>query len=203
MKIKSAEFIISNTDYRKCPKAEFPEYAFIGRSNVGKSSLINMLCERKKLAKTSSTPGKTQLINHFLINENIYLVDLPGYGFAKASKKEREKWEKMIQGYLSQRPNLLYTFVLIDSRIPAQQIDLDFMAKLGKKSIPFVMLFTKIDKLSSSALNKFLAAYKKEMLKEWEALPPVITTSSESKIGKEEVWNLIEQTNSDYSISLH
>ncbi|MAY82701.1 MAG: YihA family ribosome biogenesis GTP-binding protein [Flavobacteriales bacterium] len=203
MKIHSAEFLISNTDYRKCPKAEFPEYAFIGRSNVGKSSLINMLCERKKLAKTSSTPGKTQLINHFLINENIYLVDLPGYGFAKASKKEREKWEKMIQGYLNQRPNLLYTFVLIDSRIPPQKIDLEFMAHLGKKQIPFVMLFTKIDKLSSSALNKNLTAYKKAMLKEWEEMPPVITTSSESKFGKEDVWNLIEQTNRDFSISLH
>lgn len=162
-----------------------------------------MLCERKKLAKISSTPGKTQLINHFLINENIYLVDLPGYGFAKVSKKEREKWEKMINNYLSQRPNLLYTFVLLDSRLPAQQIDLDFMAYLGKKQIPFVMLFTKIDKLSSSALNKNLAAYKKAMLKEWEALPQVITTSSESKIGREEVWNLIEQTNRDYSTSLH
>jgi GTP-binding protein len=203
MKIHSAEFLTSSTTHTQCPEAKFPEYAFIGRSNVGKSSLINMLCERKKLAKISSTPGKTQLINHFLINENIYLVDLPGYGFAKVSKKEREKWELMINSYLSQRPNLLYTFVLIDSRLPAQQIDLDFMAKLGKKQIPFVMLFTKIDKLSSSALNKHLAAYKKEMLKEWEALPPVITTSSESKFGKEDVWNLIEQTNRDYSISLH
>ena len=198
MKIHSAEFLTSSTDYTQCPKAEFPEYAFIGRSNVGKSSLINMLCERKKLAKTSSTPGKTQLINHFLINEKIYLVDLPGYGFAKVSKKEREKWEKMIHTYLNQRENLLYTFVLLDSRIPAQKIDLEFMARLGKKGIPFVMLFTKIDKLSSSALNKNLAAYKKEMLKEWEALPPVLTTSSESKYGREDVWNLIEQVNEDY-----
>lgn len=203
MKIRSAEFLISNTDHRKCPEAKFPEYAFIGRSNVGKSSLINMLCERKKLAKTSTTPGKTQLINHFLINEHIYLVDLPGYGFAKVSKKEREKWEKMIHTYLNQRPNLLYTFVLLDSRLPAQKIDLEFMAKLGKKGLPFVMLFTKIDKLSSSTLNKNLADYKKTMLKEWAELPPIITTSSESKIGKEDVWNLIEQTNRDYSISLH
>jgi len=162
-----------------------------------------MLCERKKLAKTSTTPGKTQLINHFLINEHIYLVDLPGYGFAKVSKKEREKWEKMIHTYLNQRPNLLYTFVLLDSRLPAQKIDLEFMAKLGKKGLPFVMLFTKIDKLSSSTLNKNLADYKKTMLKEWAELPPIITTSSESKIGKEDVWNLIEQTNRDYSISLH
>jgi len=203
MKIRSAEFLISNTDHSKCPEAKFPEYAFIGRSNVGKSSLINMLCERKKLAKTSTTPGKTQLINHFLINEHIYLVDLPGYGFAKVSKKEREKWEKMIHTYLNQRPNLLYTFVLLDSRLPAQKIDLEFMAKLGKKGLPFVMLFTKIDKLSSSTLNKNLADYKKTMLKEWAELPPIITTSSESKIGKEDVWNLIEQTNRDYSISLH
>jgi len=203
MKINSAEFITSSPDHKDCPNPDFPEYAFIGRSNVGKSSLINMLCERKKLAKISSTPGKTQLINHFLINENIYLVDLPGYGFAKVSKKEREKWEKMIQNYLNQRPNLLYTFVLLDSRIPAQKIDLEFMAKLGKKQIPFVMLFTKIDKLSSSALNKHLTAYKKEMLKEWEELPPVITTSSESKVGSEDVWNLIEDTNMKYSYSTH
>lgn len=203
MKIHSAEFLISNTKYQECPEPKFPEYAFIGRSNVGKSSLINMLCERKKLAKISGTPGKTQLINHFLINENIYLVDLPGYGFAKASKKEREKWDQMIHTYLNNRPNLLYTFVLLDSRLEAQKKDLEFMARLGKKQIPFVMLFTKIDKLSSSKLNKNLAVYQKEMLKEWEFMPRVITTSSETKIGKEDVWNLIEQTNLQFSYSYH
>lgn len=198
MIIHSAEFLISNTDPTKCPSPDFPEYAFIGRSNVGKSSLINMLCERKALAKTSATPGKTQLINHFIINENIYLVDLPGYGYAKASKSERVKWDKFIQSYLKNRPNLLYTFVLIDSRLSAQQIDLDFMAKLGRDQIPFVIVFTKIDKLSSSVLNKNLAAYKKAMLKEWEIMPPSITTSSQTKFGKEDIWNLIEQTNRDY-----
>lgn len=202
MKIESAEFLISNTDPKKCPEPIFPEYAFIGRSNVGKSSLINMLCERKSLAKTSSTPGKTQLINHFLINENIYLVDLPGYGYAKASKKQRAKWDIFIHTYLKNRSNLLYTFVLIDSRLKAQQIDLDFMATLGKGHIPFVIIFTKIDKLSSSALNKNLAAYKKAMLKEWEEMPPHIVSSSQSKIGKDEIWNLIESTNSDYLASL-
>lgn len=203
MKINSSEFLISNTDLSKCPPAKFPEYAFIGRSNVGKSSLINMLCERKSLAKTSSTPGKTQLINHFLINENIYLVDLPGYGYAKASKSQRVKWDHFIHNYLKNRPNLLYTFVLIDSRLSPQKIDLEFMASLGKKGIPFVMLFTKIDKLSSSALNKNLAAYQKSMLKEWEYMPPLIKTSSQSKIGKDEVWSLIEQTNADFTYSSH
>ncbi len=198
MKIHSAEFLISNTDPKKCPEPEFPEYAFIGRSNVGKSSLINMLCERKALAKTSSTPGKTQLINHFIVNENIYLVDLPGYGYAKASKSERAKWDKFIRSYLINRRNLLYTFVLIDSRHPAQRIDLEFMAQLGRDQIPFVIIFTKIDKLSSSALNKNLAAYKKAMLKEWEVMPPWVTTSSQTKTGKDEIWNLIEQTNKDY-----
>ena len=202
MKILSAEFLISNSDPKKCPEPNLPEYAFIGRSNVGKSSLINMLCERKSLAKTSSTPGKTQLINHFIINENTYLVDLPGYGYAKASKSERAKWDKFIRSYLINRVNLLYTFVLIDSRHPAQQIDLDFMAQLGRDHIPFVILFTKIDKLSSSALNKNLAAYKKSMLKEWEVMPPWITTSSQTKLGKDDVWNLIEQTNKDYLSSL-
>jgi len=202
MKILSAEFLISNTDPKKCPAPNFPEYAFIGRSNVGKSSLINMLCERRSLAKTSSTPGKTQLINHFMVNENIYLVDLPGYGYAKASKKERAKWDQFIRTYLRHRENLLYTFVLIDSRHPAQQIDLEFMASLGRDRIPFVIIFTKIDKLSSSALNKNLAAYKKIMLKEWEEMPPFIATSSETKLGRDEIWSLIEQTNKDYLSSL-
>lgn len=198
MKITSAEFLISNTDISKCPEPKFPEYAFIGRSNVGKSSLINMICERNKLAKTSSTPGKTQLINHFLINENIYLVDLPGYGFAKVSRQERNKWEKFTHQYLKQRENLLYTFVLLDSRIPAQKVDLEFMEWLGRNRIPFVMIFTKIDKLSSSVLNKNITAYKKEMLKAWEMLPTIILTSSTTKVGKDEFWKLIEQTNTGF-----
>lgn len=202
MKISSAEFLVSNTDPKKCPEPIFPEYAFIGRSNVGKSSLINMLCERRSLAKTSSTPGKTQLINHFLVNESIYLVDLPGYGYARASKKARAKWDAFIRNYLRNRTNLLYTFVLIDSRHEAQKIDLEFMAQLGRDQIPFVIIFTKIDKLSSSILSKNLAAYKKSLLKEWEEIPPVITSSSQSKLGKDEIWNLIESTNADYLRSL-
>jgi GTP-binding protein len=198
MKITSAEFLISNTDISKCPEADKPEYAFIGRSNVGKSSLINMICERKSLAKTSSTPGKTQLINHFLINEDTYLVDLPGYGFAKASKKEKAKWEIFIHTYLNQRDNLLCTFVLIDSRLSPQKIDLEFMEKLGKKGIPFVIAFTKIDKLGSSALKKNMLHYQKEMLKTWEELPPIFFTSASTKYGKEEIWNFIAITSKDY-----
>lgn len=200
MKITSAEFVISNTEIEKCPVADKPEYAFIGRSNVGKSSLINMLCERNKLAKTSQTPGKTQLINHFLINESIYIVDLPGYGFAKVSRQSRNKWEKFTHQYLKTRPNLLYTFVLIDSRIKAQKVDLEFMEWMGKNRIPFVMIFTKIDKLSSSVLNKNITAYKKEMLNSWEDLPPIILSSSTTKIGKEEFWKLVEVTNEGFKL---
>ena len=195
MKIKSAEFVISNTDISLCPIPDRPEYAFIGRSNVGKSSLINMMTNHKKLAKTSSTPGKTQLINHFLINEEWYLVDLPGYGFAKASKKEKSKWEHFIKEYLFQRKNLMYVFVLIDSRLPAQAIDLEFMEMLGTKGIPFVIAFTKIDKLSSSALQKNIAAYKKQLKKTWDEFPPMLMTSSSAKKGGDEILQVIEDTN--------
>jgi GTP-binding protein len=195
MKINTAEFVISNTDINKCPKDGKPEYAFIGRSNVGKSSLINMLTGNKKLAKTSGKPGKTQLINHFIINNEWYLVDLPGYGYAKTSKTNRAQWEKFISEYLTKREELLNVFVLIDSRLEPQKIDLEFMNWCGEKEIPFSMVFTKIDKLSSSALQKNLAKYKKEMLKYWEELPPVFTTSSESKFGKEKLLNYIEQIN--------
>ena len=199
MIIKKAEFIISNTDISKCPTTSLPEYAFIGRSNVGKSSLINMLTDNKKLAKTSGKPGKTQLINHFLVNEDWYLVDLPGYGFAKASKESRFKWTKFIERYLRERENLLNTFVLIDSRLEPQKIDLEFMNWCGHNQIAFSMVFTKIDKLSSSALQKNIAQYKKEMLKTWEALPPVFLTSSESKFGREKVLNYIQEINEFYS----
>ncbi len=197
MQIQSAEFIISNTDYRKCPEPDRPEYAFIGRSNVGKSSLINMLTGHKKLAKTSGKPGKTQLINHFMINDNWYLVDLPGYGFAKASKVARIKWEQFIADYLCNRKNLTNVFVLLDSRLEPQKIDLEFINWCGEKEIPFAMVFTKIDKLSSSALQKNLAKYKKEMLKYWDELPPVFTTSSESGFGKEKLLNYIEFINKE------
>lgn len=198
MKIETAEFVMSNTDIEKCPAPDKPEYAFIGRSNVGKSSLINMLCERNKLAKTSATPGKTQLINHFLINDEWYIVDLPGYGYAKVSKKLREKWDGFIKKYLFSRSNLIYTFVLIDSRHKAQKVDLDFMEMLGIKGIPFVIVFTKVDKLSSSALNKNITAYKKELLKSWEELPLMMYTSSTTKAGRDEILNLIEVWNKGF-----
>jgi GTP-binding protein len=192
MKIKQAEFVISNSDHKLCPTDGKPEFAFIGRSNVGKSSLINMLVGNKGLAKTSGRPGKTQLINHFVINNEWYLVDLPGYGYAKASKVARAKWEIFISEYLTKRAPLLNVFVLLDSRLDPQQIDLEFMNWCGEKQIPFSMVFTKIDKLSSTALQKNLAKYKKEMLKYWEALPPVFTTSADSAFGKEPVLNYIE-----------
>ena len=195
MKINQAEFIISNTDINKCPEPNMPEYAFIGRSNVGKSSLINMLCRNSKLAKISSQPGKTQLINHFLINKNWYLVDLPGYGYAKISKSQREKWEKFSRKYLDSRENLMNTFVLIDSRHKPQKVDLEFMQWLGENQLAFSIVFTKIDKLSSTENRKFLKNYQKEMLKYWEAMPPVFITSSVSGFGKEKLLNYIEQIN--------
>lgn len=191
MKIKEAVFVVSNSDISKCPTDEKNEFAFIGRSNVGKSSLINMLTGKKNLAKTSGTPGKTQLINHFLIDEKWYLVDLPGYGYAKASKTARYKWEKFISEYLTKRKNLINTFVLLDARLEPQQIDLEFMNWCGEKGLPFSMVFTKIDKLSSTALQKNLAKYRKEMLKYWDELPPVFTSSSESGFGKEPILNYI------------
>jgi GTP-binding protein len=193
MIITAAEFIISNTDYRKCPQDERLEFAFIGRSNVGKSSLINMLTGNKNLAKTSGKPGKTQLINHFLINKTWHLVDLPGYGYAKASKVQREKWQRFIVDYLTNRKQLTNLFVLLDSRLEPQKIDLEFMDWCGEKQIPFSMVFTKIDKLSSSELHKNLTRYKKVMLQNWEALPPVFTSSSTSAHGKEKLLQYIDQ----------
>ena len=193
MIIKSAEFCISNTEVSKCPTDDLPEFAFIGRSNVGKSSLINMLTGKKNLAKTSGTPGKTQLINHFLINEKWYIVDLPGYGYAKSSRSNRSKWEKFIAEFLSKRQSLQNTFVLIDSRLEPQKIDLEFMIWCAERQLPFSMIFTKIDKLSSTALQKNIARYKKEMLKSWEEMPPIFSTSSESSFGKEGILHYIEQ----------
>jgi GTP-binding protein len=197
MIIKDAKFVVSNTDITKCPEDGKPEYAFIGRSNVGKSSLINMLTDRKSLAKTSGTPGKTQLINHFVINDEWYLVDLPGYGYAKTSKSNRSKWEKFISEYLTKRATLINIFVLLDSRLEPQKIDIEFMTWCAEEQLPFSMVFTKIDKLSSSALQKNLAAYKKEMLKQWAEMPPVFTTSAESKFGREKLLNYIAQINTD------
>ena len=195
MKIKSADFVISNTDIDKCPKERIPEYAFIGRSNVGKSSLINMLTGRKSLAKTSGKPGKTKLINHFKINDNWFLVDLPGYGYAKVSKKNRSIFAKFIYEYLEKRENLICTFVLVDSRHEPQKIDMLFMEWLGQNQIPFVIVFTKMDKLSSSQLNKNITKYKTEMLKTWEDIPQTFRSSAESGLGKSEILKFIEQTN--------
>lgn len=197
MKIKTADFVISNTDINLCPKDGKLEYAFIGRSNVGKSSLINMLCERNKLAKTSGRPGKTQLINHFIINEDWYIVDLPGYGYAKASKTSRASWEKFISDYLTKREELVNVFVLIDSRLEPQKIDLEFMNWCGQKGIPFSIVFTKIDKISSSVLQKNLAKYKKELLKTWADIPPVFTSSATGKFGREKILNYIEHINDE------
>jgi len=193
--MQSSKFLISNTEWTKCPKPNKPEYAFIGRSNVGKSSLINMITDRKSLAKISGTPGKTQLINHFLINENHYFADLPGYGYAKVSKKKRQKFQEFTLKYLKNRSNLMSLFILLDSRIEAQKIDLEFMEFCGINKIPFVMCFTKIDKLNSSILNKNMLNYKKKMLQSWDNIPQVFLTSSVSSHGKENILNYIEQTN--------
>jgi GTP-binding protein len=195
MDIRSAEFVVSNTDYTKCPAPKMPEYAFIGRSNVGKSSLINMLVNRKGLAKTSGKPGKTQLINHFLINDSWYLVDLPGYGYASVSRSTREDWEKFIRQYILHRPNLMCLFVLLDSRIPPQKVDMEFMNWLGENEIPFVMVFTKIDKLSKKKFSDNISNYHQEMGMTWDALPQSFYTSAELKEGREELLKFISDAN--------
>jgi GTP-binding protein len=185
MKIKSAEFIMSNSDVAKCPKDRMPEYAFIGRSNVGKSSLINMLVDRKNLAKTSGRPGKTQLINHFLINKNWYLVDLPGYGYARVSKKAKKTFQKFITDYFEQRKQLVLAFVLIDCRHEPQPVDTDFMQYLGEAGIPFQIIFTKADKLKPNALKRNIEAYTAKMLETWEEMPQFFITSASKRDGKE------------------
>jgi GTP-binding protein len=195
MKITSAEFISSNTRVDQCPKEQIPEYAFIGRSNVGKSSLINMLVERKNLARTSSTPGKTRLINHFKINGEWYLADLPGYGYAKVSKKERESFARMIEKYATQRTNLVCFFVLIDARLPPQQIDLDFIEWLGDSHLPFALVLTKVDKINQKGKSKNLELLKEELSEAWEELPLIFETSAIKGTGKEEVMNFIDATN--------
>ena len=195
MEIKKAVFVVSNTDYRKCPEGTLPEYAFIGRSNVGKSSLINMITGVNGLAKTSGQPGKTQLINHFLINDTWYLVDLPGYGFAKTAKSQREKWMKMIQNYMLHRQQLVNVFVLIDSRIAPQAIDIDFIRFLGTKGIPLSIVFTKIDKEKQREINGNIAAFKEKLSEEWDELPYMILTSSVKGYGRDTLLNYIEQIN--------
>ena len=194
--IKSAEFVISNSDVRKCPQDGKPEYAFIGRSNVGKSSLINMLTERRKLAMTSATPGKTLLINHFVINGEWYLVDLPGYGYAKRSKSQNDKLQEIISGYILDREQMTSLFVLIDCRHEPQKIDLEFIEWLGENGIPFSIVFTKADKMTRTALASNIASYKKRLLEEWEELPPIFITSAESKTGREELLQYINDINS-------
>jgi len=202
MQVRSAEFIISNTDYKLCPKAEKAEYAFIGRSNVGKSSLINALVDRKNLAKTSGKPGKTQLINHFKINNNWFLVDLPGYGYASTSKTNREMFKGMINKYLMNRENLICLFVLLDIRHTPQPIDLEFMRKMGEEGTPFVMVFTKSDKISQTEISKNVEHYKNEMLKQWEDLPEIFITSSEKGKGTKEILQFIEKYNQSFDPTL-
>lgn len=198
MKINTAEFVISNSDVKKCPTEPIPEYAFIGRSNVGKSSLINMLTNNKSLAKTSSKPGKTQLINHFKINSNWFLVDLPGYGYAKVSKSTKATFQKFITEYFEKREQLVSAFVLVDIRHEAQKIDLEFINYLGENGIPFSIIFTKADKISRGTIQKHTAAYKKALLANgWEEMPPYFVTSSETELGKDEVLNYIDQINQD------
>jgi GTP-binding protein len=197
MDIKQAEFSLSAPVVSMCPKDTKPEYAFIGRSNVGKSSLINMLTNNKRLAKTSATPGKTLLINHFIINREWYLVDLPGYGYAKRSKKEVEKLDQMIRGYILQREQLVNVFVLVDIRLEPQKIDLDFIEWLGVSSVPFAIVFTKADKLSPNKARQATEAYKRKLSETWEELPPMFLTSAEKKEGRDDVLNYIEQINKE------
>src|SRR5690554_2039511 len=197
MQIKSAEFIVSNTKVEKCPKEPFPEYAFIGRSNVGKSSLINMLLDRKNLAKTSGRPGKTQLINHFLVNKSWFLVDLPGYGYAKVSKSSKKIFQKLITLYFEKRRQLVLAFVLIDCRHEPQTIDLEFMEWLAINAIPFHIIFTKADKLKPKALEEAVENYKSRMLETWEEMPPYFITSSSNGMGREEILNYIDNLNQE------
>ncbi len=197
MKIESAEFVISNQDVAKCPNNNIPEYAFIGRSNVGKSSLINMLTDRKNLAKTSGRPGKTQLINHFIINKNWYLVDLPGYGYARVSKSSKKVFQKFITAYFEKREKLVSAFVLVDIRHKPQPIDLNFMSWLGEHMIPFSIIFTKADKLKPKAIENHIEDYKSTLLETWKKLPNYFITSSSKSIGKDKLLNYIASINAE------
>lgn len=199
MIVRSASFVVSNTDHRKCPPPSKPEYAFVGRSNVGKSSLINMLTANCKLAKTSVQPGKTQLINHFEINGEWYLVDLPGYGYARISKKQREKWSKMMKEYLLERENLMCVFVLVDSRIPPQEIDIEFINFLGKNGVPLMVIFTKTDKSKQRETMLNIASFKRRLLQDWEELPQLLLSSSVTGYGRDEILQTIDDMNQNYA----
>ena len=198
MNVAHAEFVVSNTNVDLCPKTNLPEYAFIGRSNVGKSSLINMLCNKKKLAKTSSRPGKTQLINHFLINKKWYLVDLPGYGYARASKTQKKTFQKFIIDYFIKRKELVSSFLLIDLRHNPQPIDMDFLRWLGENFIPFSIVFTKADKINEKDLERKVSDYLLKLKEEWESLPQYFVTSSEKKLGQESIMKYIQQVNENF-----
>ena len=200
MVIKSAEFVISNSRVEKCPTTGLPEYAFIGRSNVGKSSLINMLTARKGLAMTSQKPGKTQLINHFIINDAWYLVDLPGYGYARLGKDSRDSLRRMIEDYVLERKELVLLFVLLDCRHDPQKIDLEFIQWLGEEGVPFALVFTKADKLSKGRLAANIEAYKAKLREEWEELPPIFVTSSEERMGRDELLGYIEEINTTFTL---
>lgn len=203
MVIRSAKFITSSPTFESCPRATLPEFAFIGRSNVGKSSLINMITGNKTLAKVSQTPGKTQIINHFLINDNWYLVDLPGYGYAKVSKTSRKVFSDMITSYIENRENLHCLFVLIDSRLEPQEIDVKFINWLGQNQVPFALIFTKTDKINTPTLESNMAEYKKEMLKYWEELPKIFSCSAVTRIGRESIIKYIEEINKKTKVILH
>ncbi|SHK91823.1 GTP-binding protein [Chitinophaga jiangningensis] len=198
MVIKTAEYLISSPDWEKCPKPNLPEYAFIGRSNVGKSSLINLLTNNEKLAKTSGTPGKTTLINHFIINQSWYLVDLPGYGFAKRSMSQRRQWEQMIENYLRKRQNLVNVFVLIDSRHEPQKIDIEFINQLGEWQIPFSLVFTKADKSTQAEVSRNVKAFHNKMRETWQFLPPHFVTSVVKKSGRDAILGYIEELNAQF-----
>lgn len=202
MIVNSARFVISNTDYRKCPADVRPEYAFIGRSNVGKSSLINMLTGKKSLAMTSATPGKTMLINHFIVNDSWYIVDLPGYGYARRSKDDRDRLEQIIKSYILGRQQMTNLFLLIDSRHEPQKIDLEFMEWLGENSVPFSIVFTKIDKQSALATDRKIADYCTKLLEQWEELPPIFKTSSEDRRGRDAILDYIDQLNREQNSCL-
>jgi GTP-binding protein len=195
MEVKTAEFVVSNTDVRKCPEGTLSEYAFIGRSNVGKSSLINMITNHKGLALTSQKPGKTQLINHFIINDDWYLVDLPGYGYAQRGKSGRENIKRIIEDYILEREQLINLFVLIDCRHEPLEIDLEFMEWLGENGIPFSIIFTKTDKISKGKLNENMEKYRQKMFETWEELPPMLTSSAETREGKEQILDYIHKIN--------